>query len=146
MSTEEELMRIDRELQANQAKGEALRQQIQMMQDSTLEVSTAIDALKNLQKIKGDALVPIGAGVYLPFSKPSFDHVVMNIGAGVMVQKTPEEAIKILADRQEKLSEALKSAQDSLEQVIRDIDLLNKQASSIAAQEERNVQPSEEQA
>jgi prefoldin alpha subunit len=146
MGNEEELGRIEGELQMQQARGEAIRQQIQSMQSSSLEIATAIEALQNVKKVKGDALVPIGAGVYFSCPKPDFERVVMNIGAGVMVQKKPDEALGVLLDRQKKMTDAMKSAQEDMAQVISAIEDLTRRASAIGAQEERNVRPSKEQA
>jgi len=146
MTKEEELGRLEGELQMQQARGEAIRQQIQNMQSSSLEVATAIEALQNIRKAKGDTLVPIGAGVYFSCPKPDFERVVMNIGAGVMVQKKPDEAQGLLVDRQKKLTDALKSAQEDMAQVISSIEGLTRRASAIAAEEERDVRPSEKQA
>lgn len=146
MGNEEELGRIEGELQMQQARGEAIRQQIQSMQSSSLEIATAIEALQNVKKVKGDTLVPIGAGVYFSCPKPDFERVVMNIGAGVMVQKKPDEALGVLLDRQKKMTDAMKSAQEDMAQVISAIEGLTRRASAIGAQEERNVRPSKEQA
>ena len=57
MGNEEELNKIEGELQMQQSRGEAIRQQIQGMQNSALEISTAIEALQNIKKVKGDTLV-----------------------------------------------------------------------------------------
>lgn len=146
MGNEEELNRLEGELQAQQARGEAIRRQIQSMQSSSLEIATAIEALKNIKKVKGDTLVPIGAGVHFSCPKPDFERVVMNIGAGIMVQKKPEEALGVLLDRQKKMADATKSAQEDMAQVIKAIEELTRRASEIAAQEERHVRPSKEQA
>ncbi len=146
MGNEEELGKIEGELQMQQSRGGAIRQQIQSMQSSSLEIATAIEALQNTKKVKGDTLVPIGAGVYFSCPKPDFDHVVMNIGAGVMVQKKPEEALGILLDRQKKITDAMKAAQEDMTQVIGAIEDLTRRASAIGAEEEKNVRPSKEQA
>jgi len=147
MGNEEELNKIEGELQMQQTRGEAIRQQIQGMQNSSLEISTAIEALQNIKKVKGDTLVPIGAGVFFSCQKPEFDHVVMNIGAGIMVQKKPEEALGALMERQQKISDAMKSAQQDMSEIISAIDALTRRASAIGAEEERNnVRPSKEQA
>ena len=146
MGNEEELNKIEGELQMQQSRGEAIRQQIQGMQSSALEISTEIDALQNIRKVKGDTLVPIGAGVFFSCPKPDFEHVVMNIGAGVMVQKKPEEALGALMERQKKITDAMKSAQEDMASVINEIDALTRRASAIGAEEERNVRPSKEQA
>ena len=142
MGNEEELNNIEGELQMQQSRGEAIRQQIQGMQNSALEISTAIEALQNIKKVKGDTLVPIGAGVFFSCQKPDFDHVVMNIGAGVMVQKKPEDAIKLMEERQKNIANSINAAQQDLEMVVNEIDNLSKQASAIAAGANQNVRPS----
>ena len=147
MAGEDELERISNDLQVQQAKGEAIRQQIQAMQGSILEVSAAMDALKNLQKAKGDTLVPLGAGVFMSCPKPDMDKVVVSIGAGVMVQKKPEDTIKLLDERINRMSEAVNLAQTDLGQVIKAIEALTERAGVLGAAEEgKNVRPSKEQA
>lgn len=147
MANEDELESISNELQVQQAKGEAIRQQIQAMQGSILEVSAASEALKNLQKAKGDTLVPLGAGVFMSCPKPNPDKVVVSIGAGVMVQKNPDDTVKMLEERQNRMSEAINIAQADMGQVIKAIESLTERAGVLGAAEERkNVRPSKEQA
>ena len=147
MAGEDELERISNDLQVQQAKGEAIRQQIQAMQGSILEVNAAMEALKNLQKVKGDTLVPLGAGVFMSCPKPDVDKVVMSIGAGVMVQKKPEDTIKLLEERIANMSGAINLAQADLGEVIKSIESLTDRAGELGAAEERkNVRASKEQA
>ncbi|VVB99829.1 Prefoldin subunit alpha [uncultured archaeon] len=144
MANEEELNRLAAELQVQQSNGEAIRQQIQAMQSSLLEIGAAMNAVQNLKKVKGDTLVPLGAGVFLSCPKPDPERVVINIGANVMVQKKPEEAVKLLEERQKAIRDAISSAQQDLEQAVSAIDEIKKRANSIAAEEGRNVRPPKE--
>ena len=144
MANDSELDRIASSLQVQQAKGEAIRNQIQQMEATILEISAAVDAIQNLKKAKADALVPVGAGVFISCPKPDPDRVVLNIGANVMVSKKPEEAVKLLEERQKKISDAIGSAQEDMGEVIRAIDELSQRASSIAAAEGKNVRPAKE--
>ena len=144
MANEAELDRIATSLQIQQAKGEAIRTQIQQMEATILEISAAVDAITNLKKAKSDTLVPVGAGVFISCPKPDPDKVVLNIGANVMASKKPEEAVKILEDRQKKISEAISAAQEDMGDVVRAIDELTQRASGIAASEGKNVRPAKE--
>ena len=145
MANEEEFEKISNELQVQQAKGEAIRQQTQSMQGAILEVSAAVEALKNLQKAKGDTLVPLGAGVFISCPKPDTDKIVVSVGAGVMIQKKPEDCIEFLEERQNKMTEAISIAQKELSQVIKTIDTLTDRAGLLGAVEERkNVRASKE--
>jgi prefoldin alpha subunit len=139
MANEEELEKISDELQLQQAKGEAIRQQIQALQGSVVEISAAMEALQNIKKAKGDTLVPVGAGVFFSCPKPDQDRVVMNIGAGIMVNRKPEEALRILEERQKKLSDAMGTAQAELTTVVKAIESLTASAGALGAAEERNV-------
>ena len=55
---DEELGRLSYELQIQQETGDAIRQQIQAMQANILEIGSAMEAVRNLKKMKGDALLP----------------------------------------------------------------------------------------
>ncbi len=144
MANEAELDRIATSLQIQQAKGEAIRTQIQQMEATILEISAAVDAITNLKKAKSDTLVPVGAGVFISCPKPDPDKVVLNIGANVMVSKKPEEAVKLLEERQKKISDAISNAQEDMGEVIKAIDDLSSRASGIAASEGKNVRPAKE--
>jgi len=144
MANEEELGRIANEMDIQQAKGDAIRQQLRQMEATILEIRAAIDAIQNIKNAKADTLVPVGAGVYLSCPKPNPEKVVVNIGASVLVQKTPEEAVKILQERTRQVSEAISAAQEDLGEVVKAIESLSQRASSIAAEEGKNVRPAKE--
>jgi len=144
MANEEELGRIANEMDIQQAKGDASRQQLRQMEATILEIRAAIDAIQNIKNAKADTLVPVGAGVYLSCPKPNPEKVVVNIGASVLVQKTPEEAVKILQERTRQVSEAISAAQEDLGEVVTAIESLSQRASSIAAEEGKNVRPAKE--
>ncbi|VVC01854.1 Prefoldin subunit alpha [uncultured archaeon] len=144
MADNPELDRIASSLQMQQAKGEAIRTQMQQMEATILEIGAAVDAIQNLKKAKADALVPVGAGVFISCPKPDPDKVVLNIGANVMVSKKPEEAVKLLEERQRKISDAISAAQEDMGELIRAIDELSQRASGIAAAEGKNVRPPKE--
>lgn len=145
MADEGEINDIANEMQLQQARGEIFRQQIQQMQKNMLEISGAVDAINNLKKAKGDTLVPIGAGILISCPKPSSDHVLVDIGANIIVEKKPDEAVKILQERQKKIMGAVEETQKGLSEVVKVIESLTQRASLIAAEGERgNVRPSEE--
>ena len=61
-----------------------------------------------------------------------------------MASKSPEEAIKVLEERQKKLSDAMGSAQEDLGKVIQTIEGLTQRASALAGEEGRDVRPPKE--
>jgi prefoldin alpha subunit len=146
MANEEELDRISNQMDVAQARGEAIRSQLQTLQNTLIEIGGAIEGLENLRKAKGDTLVPLGAGVFVSCPKPDPERVVMAVGAGVLVQKKPDEAAKLLADRQKRVSDAMGVAQADLEEVARSMDLLSQQANQLASTGGRDVRAPQEQA
>ncbi|MEM4554246.1 MAG: prefoldin subunit alpha [Candidatus Anstonellaceae archaeon] len=143
MVDETEVQKLSYQLQLQQSAGEAVRQQIQAIQANIVEIGSVIEAIKNLKKMKGDTLVPLGAGTFLSCPKPNTEKIIISIGANLMVQKSPEEAVKMLEEKQQKLSDALKAAQQDLEQIAKNIQDLTNKASLLVAEESKNVRSSE---
>jgi len=144
MANEDELNAIANELQMQQTRGEAIRQQMGQVQQTVIEIGSAMEAITNLKKAKGDTLVPIGAGVFVSCPKPDPDRVLINIGANLMVNKKPEDAVKMLEDRQKKVREAMQEAQNELQQIVRMIEELTGRGNALSQTEEKNVRPSKE--
>jgi prefoldin alpha subunit len=144
MAAEDDMDRLAADLQLQQSKGESIHQQIMSMQESLMEMGGAVNALQNLKNMKGDALVPLGAGVFLSCPKPNPEKIIINIGANVMVQKSPEDAVKLLEERQKGIRGAINSAQEDLELTLNAIEEISKKANALAAQGEGNVRPAKE--
>ena len=72
------------------------------------EATAAIESIKSLnQKSDADTLVPIGMGTYVPTKISSNNKIVMNIGAGVAVEKDFDSAINYLEARIKEIEVAL---------------------------------------
>ena len=64
------------------------------------EATAAIESIKSLnQKSDAETLVPIGMGTYVPTKISSNNKIVLNIGAGVAVEKDFDSAINYLEAR-----------------------------------------------
>jgi prefoldin alpha subunit len=72
------------------------------------EAISAIDSIKSLQQKPDSAsLVPIGMGTYLQTKISANDKIIMNIGAGIAVEKTYDSAINYLEARIKEIEIAL---------------------------------------
>ncbi len=72
------------------------------------EAISAIDSIKSLhQKPNSDTLVPIGMGTYVQTKISSDNKIVLNIGAGIAVEKTYDSAINYLEARIKEIEVAL---------------------------------------
>ena len=90
-----------------------LQQQIRAIVEIIEENKKAIETLKNLPKKETEASIPIGGGIMVPGKLGTQNMVKVNIGAGVVVEQTPEDAIAKLEKRVKGLEKEMKSIQDS---------------------------------
>ncbi len=98
----------------SQEQAEQLMQQMQMLEtyfadlsqrEGTFlsvfrEATAAIESIKSLSNNpESDTLVPIGLGTYVPSKISSDSKIILNIGAGVAVEKDFASAINYLEER-----------------------------------------------
>ncbi|OIO27532.1 prefoldin subunit alpha [Candidatus Micrarchaeota archaeon CG_4_10_14_0_2_um_filter_60_11] len=98
-----------------QAQAMDIQQQLQSLQALMAECSAAGKALENL---KSDAIFPIGSGVLVPATTRG-GKVLVEIGAGLVAEKTREEARAILKAKAEKLEYAFGRAEAALKEAAR---------------------------
>lgn len=72
------------------------------------EATAAVTSIKSLsEKPESEALVPIGMGAYLPTMVSSGKKIILNIGAGVSVEKDYASAVNYLEARIKEVEVAL---------------------------------------
>ena len=72
------------------------------------EAASAIESLKSLkEKPQSDTLVPIGMGTFVQTKISSSEKIVLNIGAGVSMEKDVDSAINYLEARLKEIEVAL---------------------------------------
>ena len=72
------------------------------------EANAAIESIKALnQKSDSDTLIPIGMGTYVPTKISSSNKIILNIGAGVAVEKDFDSAVNYLEARIKEIEVAL---------------------------------------
>ncbi|HID09571.1 TPA: prefoldin subunit alpha [Candidatus Micrarchaeota archaeon] len=86
----------------------AIDQQIQVLTAILQDTEAAIAALKSLKE-KGEGLVPVGAGVFIPV-RVEEDRTLVNVGAGVFLEKNVDDAVSLLEKRKESVKKALEQA------------------------------------
>ena len=106
----------------SEEQAEQLMQQMQMLEtyfsdlsqrESTFvnilrETTAVIESIKSLsEKPETETLVPIGMGTYIPTKISSTQKIVMNIGAGIAVEKDFPSAINYLEARIKEIEIAL---------------------------------------
>jgi prefoldin alpha subunit len=106
----------------SEEQAEQLMQQMQMLETYFSDLSqregtflnimreavASIESIKSLdQKPESETLVPIGMGTYVPTKISSNTKIVMNIGAGIAVEKDFSSAINYLEARIKEIEVAL---------------------------------------
>jgi prefoldin alpha subunit len=106
----------------SEEKAQQLMQQMQMLEtyfqdlsqrEGTLysvlrEATAAIQSIKSLsQKSDSETLVPIGMGTFVKTKTSSNENIVLNIGAGVSLEKDPKSAINYLEARIKEIEVAI---------------------------------------
>ena len=98
---------------------EALSRQVTMLRSTLDEVNMASQSIKALMDADegDDMLIPIGASSFMTVKATSNKNVIVGVGSGVSVEKTPEDASKYMEANAAELSEALKKTVDALQEV-----------------------------
>ncbi len=95
------------ELRAIQAQIEEGTRQLSSLQSFSNEVAVALNTVKNLKDAaKGESLFPVGSGVFVRASVRDGAKVLLELGAGVIAEKTPEEAAVVLQQRLDEVAKA----------------------------------------
>jgi prefoldin alpha subunit len=82
------------------------------------EAHLASDAIQQLSSTNQDeSLVPIGIGVYLKVTVPQVRNLLVNVGSGVTVEKSKENAKDYVESRIKEFELALKQLQSQKEQI-----------------------------
>lgn len=117
--SEQDVRNLAMQHQELQKRAEMVQQQmaaIQMSREDCVRAIIAIDELKDAED-GVETMLPIGSGSYVHAKLNKVDKVVVNVGAGISVEKTLEGAKKTLTVRSEQLGKILEQMNASLTQI-----------------------------
>ena len=99
------------------------------------EARLASYALQNISLDKeNEALMPIGVGVYLKTNIPSIDKLLVNIGAGVTIEKTREDTLHYIESRIKEFEIGLNQLGDQKKQITSQLEQIQQQVNSMLRQ------------
>jgi prefoldin alpha subunit len=108
------------QFQQLQYQADALSQQLDMVSASIAESDKAINTIAGFEGVEDghEILIPIGLGtnIMAKLSKP--DYVIMEIGAGISMEKDMDNAKKSLENRKEELTKFHQTTQNNLDQIV----------------------------
>ena len=116
---EEEIRRLLAAYQQYQAQAEGIMRQINLTQLTSEGLDRALLAVDALDKaeVGQEILVPIGSGSFIHGKLASKEKVVLNVGAGVSIEKTAAEAKEILSIRKAEVLDGSKKLNDVLAKI-----------------------------
>lgn len=99
------------------------------------EARLASYALQNISLDKeNEALMPIGVGVYLKTNIPSIDKLLVNVGAGVTIEKTREDTLHYIESRIKEFEIGLNQLRDQKNQITSQLEQIQQQVNSMLHQ------------
>ncbi|MCC7570421.1 hypothetical protein KO465_03685 [Candidatus Micrarchaeota archaeon] len=112
-------------------KTKHLQDQIRMIEAQIDELSTALGAVKDIEK-NPSINFNIGGGIYVP-GKPVKGDVFIDIGSYYVSKTQPEEAVKITSERLEFQIETLKNLTEEFSKGVETVSKLNSIGQSLLA-------------
>jgi prefoldin alpha subunit len=87
--------------------------QLQYLQSTLADYQRAKMTVEQLQAVdeNSELLIPVGAGTFINGSLKNASNVLIGVGAGIVIEKTVDEAVL-------KLEERIKRIQENLEKMI----------------------------
>ncbi len=138
----------------SEEQAQQLMQQMQMLEtyftdlsqrEGTLlsvlrEAISAIESIKSLrQKPNSDTLVPIGMGTYVQTKISSNDKIVLNIGAGIAMEKTYDSTINYLEARIKEIEVALQDTSAKKQEAIARLEQGKEQMNQLMQETSQNI-------
>jgi len=116
---DEEIRRMLVELRLLEGSARTLQSRLEVVDTAWSEIliaSSTLEGIKN--KPKGtEALVPVGAGSFIRVELADSEKIVMGVGAGVSLEKSVNDSIESLKNRQDDLEKLRTSLQQQLSQI-----------------------------
>ncbi|MCF2143713.1 MAG: prefoldin subunit alpha [Candidatus Heimdallarchaeota archaeon] len=132
----DEFQRISNELQQFDEFGRHLQSQIESLQSYLIELSRTKTTLTGLKEEPDaeEVLLQLGSGVMVRAKPLEPTKVFANVGAGVTISKTIEEAIQDINNRIDEVEKERLALADQLSQIISQINERERRAQAIYQQ------------
>ena len=116
---EEEIRRLLAAYQQYQTQADGIMRQINLTQITAEGLDRALVAVNELDKaeVGQEILVPIGSGSFIHGKLASKEKVILNVGAGVSIEKSPADAKDILSIRKAEVLEGSKKLNEVLAKI-----------------------------
>jgi prefoldin alpha subunit len=125
-------------LREDEARLENLEKQMTAFVDLLDTIRASRNALETFPKEEQNVLLPIGGGVYVHAKAGGASKVLMEVGGGVVLEKSVKEALNAMKERENSMSDNLRKMQDFANQLSRNsFALKNALMESVKEQKQR---------
>ena len=144
----EDLQRIAMLVETNRERMESLEQQMRRLESVRMEQMSALSTLESIPEEGTEgSMVPLGAGVQIATDIPAGAGAVVDIGSGIQVERTREEAKDILTKRNEELEALMDRMRSEFDEIeAKTIQLANEFNEKIAIEGDPSLPTPEPQA
>lgn len=121
---------------------EIMSQQLRFIESARAEALTSIETVEGIAGVGGEAdtLLNLGGGVFVRARVTDSQKMLVGIGAGVSVEKSPEDAVSYLKDRITEMDASAKRLAESLTKLSEQITAVQKRMGEISAMYASNSQ------
>ena len=99
MTNQIEIQRIARLSDMNRQRLAQIEDQVVRLNNVKEEHTHVHTSLQNIHSKSQSSLLPLGAGIHLPIKFVNEQTTLVDIGSGILLEKNPKEAAKILEKR-----------------------------------------------
>jgi len=146
MTGRDELTKIAYEMQIYREEAQMLQQQLGNLQLNYASVELAIQTLENVAKLnKGEQmLLPIGSGAYIKSKADNNELALVDVGAGVIVEKPIPDAVKFLKSRMGEMDSVKEKLQKNFVEVSNKLKFLEESANNLMQKMQTAPSPKED--
>lgn len=126
-------------LQQLQAESEAVQRRIVELELVQAELDKTIESLEYFESLDGsvEALMNLGGGVFAYVDVKDSKKMLVDVGAGIIVEKQVDEAIETLKRKKEKVNENIAKLEQVLQQIVGQARRIQEEIAKAQAKEEK---------
>lgn len=118
---------------------EALKQQIQIVEQQLIELRSTMLSMEDLEKLKDDneILVPIGGGCFSRGKISDNRKVIVNVGAGIFLDNDMAIAKKLMDERFREVEKAGMEIEEQMKNIVGQMNTLAAEIQNLAQKAQR---------
>ena len=107
------------EMKVMNSQVQMIAEQIERIDSGLMEIEYLKNNLDELKKVKENTEIftPVSNGIFIKAKLEKMDKLLVNVGNGVVVEKTVEETKALLSDRISELEEARESMLEQMQKI-----------------------------